>query len=55
MKETGFFSRRSVIVGTTTLIGLVVGLLTKHLLLGVAIGLAVGYILEAWTPLFKQK
>lgn len=49
-------SRRSLIVGTCVLIGLILGLIFgRRILLGVAIGLAVGYVIEAWTPLFKQK
>ncbi|MGQ5377195.1 Tat pathway signal protein [Lacticaseibacillus paracasei] len=51
----GFFNRRSVIVGTCVLLGLLISLPFKQILLGVAIGLAVGYVLEAWTPLLRGK
>ncbi|EPC72338.1 hypothetical protein Lpp41_09494, partial [Lacticaseibacillus paracasei subsp. paracasei Lpp41] len=39
----GFFNRRSIIVGTCVLLGLLISLSFKQILLGVAIGLAVGY------------
>ncbi|WP_225047818.1 Tat pathway signal protein [Lacticaseibacillus kribbianus] len=48
-------TRKSLIVGTCVLIGLLVSLPFKKILLGVAVGLAVGYILEAYTPLFKKR
>ena len=50
-----FFNRRAVIVGTCVLIGLLVSLPFKKILLGVAVGLAAGYVLEAWTPLLRGK
>ncbi len=46
-----FFNRRAVIVGSCVLIGLLVSLPFKKILLGVA----VGYVLEAWTPLLRGK
>ncbi|WP_262316405.1 Tat pathway signal protein [Lacticaseibacillus parakribbianus] len=48
-------TRKSLIVGTCVLLGLLISLPFKKILLGVAVGLAVGYILEAYTPLFKKK
>lgn len=53
--EGELMNRKSVIVGTCVLIGLLIGWPLHQILLGVAIGLAVGYMLEAWTPLGKRR
>jgi len=46
-------NRKSLITGTTTLLGLIVGLFTHKILLGVAIGLAIGTVIAYYTNWFK--
>lgn len=48
-------SRRSLIIGTCVLIGLFISLPFRRPLLGVALGLASGSIIAAWTPWFKGR
>jgi len=46
-------TRKSLITGTTTLIGLLIGWYFNKILLCVAIGLAVGALISAYTNWFK--
>ncbi|KRM72220.1 Tat pathway signal protein [Lacticaseibacillus brantae] len=48
-------TRRSLITGTTTLIGLLIGWYFNKILLCVAVGLAVGVLISTYTNWFKGK
>ncbi|WP_179394464.1 Tat pathway signal protein [Lacticaseibacillus absianus] len=48
-------SRKSLISGTCALIGLLIGWPLHKILLGVAVGLAVGTLITVYTPWFKGK
>ncbi|MCD2257090.1 hypothetical protein ACNAN0_02250 [Agrilactobacillus fermenti] len=47
--------KQSLIAGTTALIGFIIGLMTKHILTGLFVGLAVGYLMTFWIPYFMKR
>ncbi|MCI1892331.1 hypothetical protein [Schleiferilactobacillus perolens] len=43
-------NKKSLVLGGTTLVGLIIGIVTRHYALWTITGLAVGYIVTFWWP-----
>ncbi|KRL10770.1 hypothetical protein FD09_GL000916 [Schleiferilactobacillus perolens DSM 12744] len=43
-------NKKSLVLGGTTLVGLIIGIITRHYALWTITGLAVGYIVTFWWP-----